>query len=311
MKVLVDAMNIAFMTYSLAASDLKKSDEILDKDNVGLFYHYFLNKINNFFTTYQDVIFCWEGKGSTAYRKSIFPDYKANRKRSENNGVEFLLKKALPVLRELLNSYPCKQIEVPECEGDDVIYSLCEKYKDEDITVLSSDGDLVQLIEFFPSVTVYNPVFKKYPKENKNLVIEKAICGDRSDNIPGLFRIGPKKLEKMMESKEEWDKVMSSGNNEKIYNEFLKIVDLRLYPERLKNEIKRIDEEIEFNKFDPESITKFLFDNKLKKMLDRWDRAKIDIWANSGAMEYDFVNKEQGVIIDDDDAIDNVLSEFV
>lgn len=313
MKVLVDAMNIVFMNFHLAKKQLGENGEELNEENKGIFYHYFLNKVNTFFEQYDDIVFCWEGKGSTAYRKSIFPDYKMNRKDKEmDDGIKFMLSE-IKNLKNILRFYPCKQMEVAECEADDVIYSLCKKYhKEDNILVLTSDGDLSQLMEFFPdSVEVYNPIFRKYITVKENVVLEKAICGDKSDNIPGLFRVGKKTFEKMLKDEKEWNKVLNKENNQKIFESFLKIVDLREYPKHLQERILKTDEEINYSEFKPQEIEKFLFDNKMRNLLDRWSRTKSKIWQNKGILEDEFVQSSNALEeLKNEDRISAILSMY-
>lgn len=277
MKIFVDTMNLIFISYHMARKQLKDGGEEFTEDKIGFYLHMLLNKFHFIFSNYDDITFCWEGRGSKNWRKGIFPDYKGNRTTDEQTQVVFDF---MPKLEELLSYYPCKQIKVDGTEADDVIYALCEKYQDEEIIVLSTDGDLAQLSLFFPNVEVYNPILKKVNFPSEHLVIEKAIVGDKSDNIPGIHRIGPKTLEKMLNDAEEWDKVMSKGNNKTIFEDFLKIVDLRKFPKEKHLEIQEVDENTKINEFKPDLIEMFLWGHALKELLERWETTKANIYMN-------------------------------
>ena len=292
MITLIDAMNIVFIEYSIARKKLEEEGRSFNEENVGFFYHALINKFNVFFSTYRNIIFCWEGKGSTDYRKSLFPGYKENRKQSREEDEYQVIKSTFKKIKEILNFYPCKQISVDGCEGDDVIFALCEKYKEEDrVLVLSSDGDFSQLGNHFENVLVYNPIHRREITPKKNIVIEKSIIGDSSDGIPGLYRIGPKKLEKMLEDKSEWNSVMSKSNNKLLFETFLKVVDLSLFPSEKRKEIQNLEDSLHFNSFDPDSIEGFFWENKLKDLLRRWTQVKNEIYKtldNKIVEDYDY-----------------------
>ena len=72
---------------------------------------------------------------------------------------------------------------------------------------------------------------------NKNIIAEKAIVGDSSDNIKGLPRVGGKTFEKMLTDKTEWAKIMGKGDNATLYETILDIVDLRRYPKEYHDKI--------------------------------------------------------------------------
>ena len=69
---------------------------------------------------------------------------------------------------------------------------------DEDVTVITSDRDMVQLLNYSDKIKVFNPIRKEFREKQPNLILEKAIVGDSSDNIPGVPRIGEKTYAKMV-----------------------------------------------------------------------------------------------------------------
>ena len=278
MVTLIDTLNIIFIEYHIARKKLHDEGKLLDEENLPFYAHVLFSKLNNLFSTYGNLIFCWEGKNSLGWRRSIFPDYKMNRKEQKNEEEYKTLKSFFPKIQEALNYYPCKQIESKNAEADDIIYILSKKYKDEGVTIISTDGDLTQIRNFFgKNIEIYNPVRKTYAKEKPNIIEEKAICGDSSDNIPGLYRVGPKTFEKMLEDSTQFTKVLSKNNNKQLFESFKKIIDLREYPKETHEDILKIEGSIEYNKFKPENIEMFFWENKLKQLLDRWVFSKEEI----------------------------------
>ncbi len=115
-------------------------------------------------------------------------------------------------LRELLLSLNLAIFSVPGYEADDVIGTLCRKAMSEGyrVKVLTGDRDMFQLIdpEERTSILYLSTTFGKStppPREFKTdqvkdkmgilptqVVDYKALCGDASDNIPGVKGIGDK-----------------------------------------------------------------------------------------------------------------------
>ena len=201
-------------------------------------------------------------------------------------------------------------------EADDVMFALAlhEASKGEEVTVISTDKDMIQLKNHYDSIDVYNPIQKSFYKACPNIVMEKAICGDASDGIPGLYRVGPKTLEKMLLDKALWNKKME-GNKE-IYEAFTKIIDLSKFPAEKHAEAIKVYDETEYNKFEPNKVELFYFQNKMQDHIMRWgdEAAEItdellvnNIDAQSEKYINDDVSDESSVETD----IDDVLSEFI
>lgn len=306
MKVLIDGMNIVFIEYNIARKKLHDEGRELDEENVGMFYHLIINKFNSIFATHSNPIICWEGKNSSGYRKSIYPGYKENRKKQRSEEEYQILKKSFQTIKDILSMYPCKQLEVPEVEGDDIIFALCEKFQEEDkVIVLSSDGDFAQLGNHFPNVMVYDPIRRREIEAKKHIAIQKAVVGDASDGIPGLYRVGIKSFEKMIADKDEWDKVMKKDNNQKLFETFLEIIDLAKFPKEKHEEIRKVEEETEYNTFDPDGLEAFFWNNKLKDLLNRWGNVKHSIYAANSVDKN--ISEEYN---SDEEMIDRILGEM-
>jgi len=270
----VDTSNIFFMVWSMFKKDcLKKNgnDYVIQEDDLGLFYHMFLRKIMPFITSYKDCIFCFEGVHSTKWRKEIYPPYKENRKDAKEDPNYKWVGPMMEKTLEYLSHFHCKILKVENCEGDDCIYQTCKYYADkgEQVRIISSDKDLSQIINFYPEqVSQYNPIRMANVEKNENILLEKALVGDVSDNIKAFKGIGPKTFEKMLEDKEVWNKKMTV-ENEKMLETVMKIIDLRKFPQKFQNLIK---EELDkpWNNFDKDSVEKFLLDNGLKSCYNEW-----------------------------------------
>lgn len=277
MIVLVDAMNLLFIELGAAKSSLFKEGKDLDAKNWPFFISILMHRVHNIFSTYNNVVFCWEGKNSLTRRKEIYSEYKGNRTKAKEEISYELMIDFIPKFQKLLESYPCKSITADGCEGDDVIYAIAElEHKFQEVLIISTDNDLSQIQEKFgDNVSMYNPVKKKYVVK-QNVVLEKAIVGDKGDNIPGISKIGAKTFEKMLADSEYMEEVLNKGNNRKIMEQFLDVVDLSKLPENLKNNILEKYKK-EFYSFSPDTIEQFFWDNKCKELISRWGTVKTKI----------------------------------
>jgi 5'-3' exonuclease len=314
MKILVDHMNFIFISFHMAKTELisRGIEEFTEKE-VGFFYHVLFNKYNQLFKTYGQSIICHEGKGSLDWRREIFPDYKRNRDAGKQEESYLVLKSTFNKIEEVLNSYPCKQIKVDKAEGDDVIYALAKLYGEqgEEVVVISTDGDLAQILDISDTISIYNPIKKTFAQKKPNIVKQKAIVGDPSDNIPGLYRVGIKTFEKMIEDKKLWNEKMK-GDNYNNYQKFLKIVDLSLFPKEYQDNILKAEKELNYNTFDVGKIEYFFYENAMQDNISRWGDNSNEIMERliesgvkiNGFMESTTKNSK-------DEELDDFLSEFI
>jgi len=158
------------------------------------------------------VILVFDGQGNITNRRNTYAEYKANRqiKRITNFKVFSTLEEesdsiATQMLR-LLDYLKCLPVNISiidKIEADDTIAYLSQKLKD-DIIIYSADQDFLQLVN--KRITVYSPIKKKFYRPNDvyeqygmhpyNFITMKCLMGDKSDNLPGVKGLGPKKLMK-------------------------------------------------------------------------------------------------------------------
>jgi DNA polymerase-1 len=167
------------------------------------------------------IIVVWEGGGS-AKRKALHPEYKMSRKPQKLN--RFYSDEDMPnteenklwqikLLTNLLKFFPVTQLYVQNCEADDVIGYMVQKFNNTKKTILSSDKDMYQLTNKMTDIwdlaqkklVTCDQVFDTYRINPINFALAKSICGDDSDNIHGVKGVGFKNLIKMFP-------IMSSEN---------------------------------------------------------------------------------------------------
>ena len=174
----------------------------------------FLYTIKNLaeMTNAKQLIVVWEGGGSLR-RKQIYPDYKAGRKPAKMNrfyGEDIPDSNEnrddqIKAIVRCLKHVPVVQIYVGECEADDIIGYYCRgRFKDEEKIIVSSDKDYYQLLDdktkiFRPGKKIFvsrDDVVREFGISPCNFSLAKALCGDGSDNIPGVKGVGFKTVAK-------------------------------------------------------------------------------------------------------------------
>ena len=185
-----------------------------DGAHVGGVFH-FVNILRKFLEehNHDKVVVFWDGDSNSSVRKSIYPQYKANRRQDMNEYKyeSYLYQKSR--IKQYLEEIFVRQVEMHDNEADDLIAYYCKISKDEKIIVFSADKDLTQLIS--ADVTIYSPITKQYFKDgdmislNKvniphyNVLLTKIFTGDKSDNIDGIQGLGEKTLVKFFPQMQE------------------------------------------------------------------------------------------------------------
>lgn len=173
------------------------------------------------------MVFCYDRK-EPSFRKDMYQEYKANRSEMpEDLGVQ------IPYIKKFADILGIPSMEVPNYEADDIIGTLaCWGTKQgANVVIVSGDKDFGQLIN--DNVILYDTmkehrynvsgVFEKWGVRPDQFIDYLAICGDTSDNIPGVKGIGEKGAIKLLEQfktlediYENIDKVESKSVREKL-----------------------------------------------------------------------------------------------
>ena len=133
----------------------------------------------------------------TTFRNEIYQAYKANRPPPP----EALIPQ-FPLIREATRAFGLPAIELPGFEADDLIATYARLASDvgADVTIVSSDKDLMQLVG--DGVTMLDPirmreigpdqVREKFGVGPDKVIDVQALAGDSTDNVPGVPGIGVK-----------------------------------------------------------------------------------------------------------------------
>lgn len=131
------------------------------------------------------------------FRHDFYPEYKANRLETPPELIP-----QFSLIREACEALNIAQLELENYEADDLIATLCNQARSDDIQVhvVSSDKDLMQLIR--PGIALVDPiknlpigpeeVMAKFGVTPDKVIDIQALAGDSSDNVPGVPGIGVK-----------------------------------------------------------------------------------------------------------------------
>lgn len=278
---MLDAMNSIYMSFYQAKRQLREEQGVEDfsEKHIPFFLHVFLQKINRLFSTYKRIVVCQEGHNSTKWRKEIYPAYKQNRDEKKDQEEYKVFRMGLRLIEDIFSYYPCKVLKVENCEADDVIFTLSIHLKEkvDRITVITTDKDLVQIMNHNSNVEIFNPITSVFYSKDEHIVERKSIVGDPSDNIQGIYRVGEKTFEKMLEDSSLWQKKMNEGNNFEIFEKTKQIVDLSKFPDKYKLDIINSWDTTDFNSFKPDDLEVFFWENKLSYMIDKWGTMRNEI----------------------------------
>ena len=183
-------------------------DLFVEDNHIGGVFH-FVNTLRKFLEEHDHdkVIVFWDAESNSSFRKSLYPQYKANRKNTMNDYKYHSYLEQKVRVKQYLEEVFVRQAEVIGNEADDLISFYCKVVTNEKIITFSADKDLTQLIS--ENVTIFSPVHKRYYKNgdkikmesieipHQNVLTYKIICGDKSDNIDGIESLGEKTLIKL------------------------------------------------------------------------------------------------------------------
>ena len=155
------------------------------------------------------------------FRSEAFPEYKAQREETPED-----IRKAVPIIKDLLKAYRIPILQVDGYEADDVIGTLAKKADSIGVTtyMLTPDKDYGQLVS--ENVKIFRPrhgggyetmgpkeVTEKYSITTPLQVIDLlALMGDSADNFPGCPGVGEKTASKLISDFGSVDELISRSS---------------------------------------------------------------------------------------------------
>ena len=159
----------------------------------------------------------FDAKGKT-FRHDMYSEYKANRPPMPEDLVQ-----QIEPIHQIITLMGIKLIMIPGVEADDVIGTLAEQARRKrlDTVISTGDKDMTQLV--CKNVSVVNTmsgellnesgVLKKFGVEPKYITDYLALIGDKSDNVPGVEKVGPKTAVKWLDEFGDIDGIKSNAES--------------------------------------------------------------------------------------------------
>lgn len=154
---------------------------------------------------------------SQTFRKEIYPEYKANRTAPPEDLIP-----QFGLIRQATRAFNLPSIEKEGFEADDLIatYARLAEAAGGDVTIISSDKDLMQLVT--PSVSMYDSmkdkqisipeVVEKWGVPPEKMIDLQSLTGDSTDNIPGIPGIGPKTAAQLLQEFGDLDTLLARAS---------------------------------------------------------------------------------------------------
>lgn len=154
---------------------------------------------------------------SQTFRKEIYPEYKANRTAPPEDLIP-----QFGLIRQATRAFNLPCIEKEGFEADDLIatYARLAENAGGDVTIISSDKDLMQLVT--PQVSMYDSmkdkqisipeVIEKWGVPPEKMIDLQSLTGDSTDNVPGIPGIGPKTAAQLLEEFGDLDTLLARAS---------------------------------------------------------------------------------------------------
>ncbi len=215
--ILIDGHALAFrMFFALERTNMQTTDHEPTWAVFGFFKAIFDLLADKKLNIHPNAIAVAFDVSKATFRLEKFEDYKANRLTMPDT-----LRSQLELIQEGLRALDIPIYTKMGYEGDDVIGTIAAKAKALGHTtyILTGDKDSFQLVDddgfinvLIPSkgeIVLYNKqkVYEKMEVYPNQIIDYKALCGDTSDNIPGIRGIGPKTASSLLKEYDNLDNI--------------------------------------------------------------------------------------------------------
>lgn len=143
--------------------------------------------------------------GKHTFRHDLFADYKGGRRETPEQLIP-----QFSLVRQFLTSFGICWMEMQDIEADDLIGTVSKLYPDTETYILTSDHDLLQLVDEKTKVLLMKKgmtnmdimtvesIDELYGIKPEQIVDLKGLMGDNSDNYPGIPGVGEKTALKLL-----------------------------------------------------------------------------------------------------------------
>ena len=157
--------------------------------------------------------------GKHTFRHDLYADYKGGRKPAPDDLVP-----QFQMVRDYLDGYHIRWVEMSDIEADDLIGSMSRQADDYSTAILTSDHDLLQLIDETTTVILMKKGISDIDEmtavklreemgiEPLQIIDLKGLMGDHSDNIPGIPGVGEKTALKLLNQYHDVETVLEHAD---------------------------------------------------------------------------------------------------
>jgi DNA polymerase I len=183
------------------------------------------------------------------FRNEIYEDYKAHRPPAPEELVP-----QFPLIREAVKAFNVACVEQLGYEADDLIATYARHVVDlgGDVTIVSSDKDLMQLVR--PGVVMLDAmkakklareeVIEKFGVPPDKVVDVQALAGDSTDNVPGVPGIGVKTAAELINEYGDLDTLLEHASEIKQPKRREKLIEFAEQA-RISRELVRLKNDVE------------------------------------------------------------------
>jgi DNA polymerase-1 len=299
---LIDGSGFIFRAYFARAKDPKAERFQRASDGMATeVVMHFSNMLDKYLrdTDADHIAVIFDASGRS-FRNEIYDQYKANRREMPDD-----LAPQLAHVRQAADAFGVCRIEMEGFEADDLIatYARHATEAGAKVTILSSDKDMMQLVSD-DRVQMRDPmtdrpigeteVREKFGVGPDKVIDVQALCGDSTDNVPGVPGIGVKTAAELINTYGDLETLLAHAGEIKQPKRREALIENEAKA-RLSKELVKLDDEVPLpcplsalrvKPYDSEKLFPFLDEMELRALKSRIAR-RLDITApvSTGPME--------------------------
>src|ERR1700758_2198885 len=282
---LIDGSGFIFRAYFARAKDPKAERFQRKSDGMATeVVMHFSNMLDKYLrdTDADHIAVIFDASGRS-FRNEIYDQYKANRREMPDD-----LAPQLAHVRQAADAFGVCRIEMEGFEADDLIatYARHAIEAGAKVTILSSDKDMMQLVSG-DRVMMRDPmtdrpigegeVREKFGVGPDKVIDVQALCGDSTDNVPGVPGIGVKTAAELINAYGDLETLLARAHEIKQPKRREALIDNEAKA-RLSKELVKLDDKVplpcplsalKVEPYDPDKLFPFLDEMELRALKGR------------------------------------------
>ena len=277
---LIDGSGFIFRAFYGIKADMSRADGTPTNAVYG-FTQMLLKMVDDTDADYIAVVF---DRARKTFRSDIYPEYKAHRPPPPDELIP-----QFDLVREATQAMNIAMVDMDGFEADDLIatYARQAVAVGADVTVVSSDKDLMQLVG--PKVKMFDAmknkeigpdqVREKFGVGPDRVIDVQALAGDSSDNVPGVQGVGIKTAAQLVEEYGDLDGILARAEEIKQPKRRQVLID-QADMARVSRELVTLRDDVpvevplenfKTREIDPEKLLGFLQQQEFKSLIARME----------------------------------------